>query len=88
MRELLKYLAQNILPHGDAVEVSESAIDENTIKLTLITHPDDTGLAIGKGGHVAHALRELVKIKAMQEGKRVYLDIRSLAETQAQSPES
>lgn len=77
MRELLEYLAQNILPHGDEVEVTKATADDDTVKLTLTTHPDDTGLAIGKGGKTAHALREVIKIKAMQEGKRVYLDIRS-----------
>lgn len=77
MKELLTYLAQSILPHPDEVTVTEEVTPDGTVRLTLITHPEDTGLAIGKGGKIAHALREVIKIKAMQEKKRVYLDIRS-----------
>lgn len=87
MRELLEYLARRILPHPDEVSVTEDIADDGSVRLTLVTHPDDTGLAIGKGGKIAHALREVIKIKAMQEEKRVYLDIRSRDEVPKEQTE-
>jgi len=85
MKELLEYLAKHILPHPEAVQVLQKETDDGGVHLTLVTHPDDTGLAIGKNGKTAHALRELIKTKAMLANKRVYLDIRSQDELEAET---
>ena len=86
MKELLEHLAQRILPHGDIAEVREE-VEQGTVRLTLITHPEDIGLAIGKNGKTAKALREILKIKAIQDNQRVYLDIHSSDEESHPMPE-
>lgn len=75
MKELLTYLAGSILPHSEDIEIIENKDEGGNVNLTLVTHPEDTGLAIGKGGKTAHALRELLKVKAMNKGERVTLTI-------------
>ena len=77
MKELLTFLAQHILPHGDSVEIIEEQDETGSFVYTLYTHPDDTGIAIGKNGKTVHALREILKVQAMQKGIRVNLTIKS-----------
>jgi uncharacterized protein len=84
MKELLEYIAKKILPHAEDVMVEESINEDGSTQLRLVTHPEDAGLAIGKEGKTARALRELLKIKAIQLGVRVYLKIQSTDEYQAE----
>ena len=88
MKELLEHIAIRILPHAEDVEVIEEAKEDGSIRLILITNEEDTGLAIGKGGKTAHALRELLKIKAIQENTKIYLDIKSNTEEDEATEES
>lgn len=77
MKELLEYIAKKILSHPDDIRIDEQTDENGNVNITLITHPDDIGLAIGKGGRTAHSLRELLKIKAMQMRVRVFLTIKT-----------
>jgi predicted RNA-binding protein YlqC (UPF0109 family) len=76
MQELLEFVAKKILNHPDDVVVMEEN-DERGLRVTLIVHPEDVGLAIGKAGKTANALRELLKVKVTGSGNRVMLDIKS-----------
>ncbi|NCS32486.1 KH domain-containing protein [bacterium] len=80
MKALLSHLAKQILPHPDDIVIVEDKDQDNNIELSMYTHPEDTGLAIGKGGKTVHALRELLKVKAMQTGERINLVIKSTDE--------
>src|SRR5665811_634988 len=80
MKELLTYLTKHILPHAEDIEILEACNETGDVSFTLYTNPEDTGIAIGKGGKTAHALRELLKVKAMQTGQRVSLTIKSTDE--------
>lgn len=84
MKELLTHIAKKILPHPDDVQVIEEVREDGSIHLTLITNDEDTGLAIGKGGKTAHALRELLKIKAIQDNTKIYVDIKSSTDAHAE----
>ncbi len=88
MQETLKLIASKILPHGDQVVVTEHTDEFGNLHLTLITHPDDIGLAIGKGGKTVNAMRELLKIQAVQQGIRLFLDVRSSEEDAEPTTES
>lgn len=87
MKELLEYITKRILPHPDDIKIEEKVDENGNVYLTLITHPDDTGLAIGKGGKTAHSLRELLKIKAMNSGVHVYLSVKSRDEIEEELEE-
>jgi predicted RNA-binding protein YlqC (UPF0109 family) len=56
MRELLEYLAREIVDDPDAVEVSERT-DERGVLFTLRVAQDDMGKVIGRGGRTARAIR-------------------------------
>lgn len=75
MRELLEYLAQELVDDPDAVEVEEFEEDDGTIVLELAVAEDDYGKVIGRGGRTAQALRLVVKAAAVKENRRVLVDI-------------
>lgn len=75
MRELLEYLARALVDDPEAVEVEEFEEDDGTVVLELSVGEDDYGKVIGRGGRTANALRTVVKAAAVQENRRVLVDI-------------
>ncbi len=75
MRELLVYLAQQLVDEPAKVEVEEFEEDDGTLVLELSVADDDYGKVIGRGGRTAQALRTLVKAAAVKDNRRVLLDI-------------
>lgn len=74
LKMLVEYIAQNLVddPSQVSVDVVENA---SSISLELHVAQGDMGRVIGKGGKIANAIRTLVRIAAMREGKRVNLEI-------------
>lgn len=76
MKKLLEFIAKSILEHPKDVKVIEEEDKQaGIVRLKLEVHSDDIGRAIGKQGRIANAMRDLLKVIAIREGKRVYLDI-------------
>ena len=75
MRELIEYMAKELVDQPDQVRVRETGGSQN---LTLYLHvsPDDMGRIIGKSGRVASAMRILLRVAAIRQGKRVTLEIK------------
>ena len=74
MKELLTYIAQNLVEHPDSVNVTEVAGAGETI-LELRVHPDDMGKVIGRQGRIAKEIRALMRSVAQRQGKRVNVEI-------------
>lgn len=75
MRDLLVYLAQNLVDEPGQVEVEEFEEDDGTLVLELSVGDDDYGKVIGRGGRTAQALRTVVKAAAVKDNRRVLVDI-------------
>jgi uncharacterized protein len=75
MRELLEYLAQGLVDRPEEVSVEEFEEDDGTVVLELCVADEDYGKVIGRGGRTAQALRTVVKAAALNEKRRVLLDI-------------
>jgi predicted RNA-binding protein YlqC (UPF0109 family) len=75
MKELLEYLAAQLVDEPGSVEVEQFDEDDGTVVLELAVAEDDYGKVIGKGGRTANALRTVVKAAAVKEGRRVLVDI-------------
>jgi uncharacterized protein len=75
MRELLEYLAQGLVDNPDDVSVEQFEEDDGTVVLELCVAEHDYGQVIGRGGRTAHALRTVVKAAAVNEKRRVLVDI-------------
>ena len=74
MKDLLLFLLQNIVEHPQDIAVEEQE-EEGQINLNLQANPEDIKIIIGKNGRTIKALRELLKIKAIKEKKKVNLNL-------------
>ena len=75
MRELLVYLAQQLVDEPAKVEVEEFEEDDGTLVLELSVGDDEYGKVIGRGGRTAQALRTIIKAAAVKDNRRVLVDI-------------
>ena len=74
MKELLTYIAQNLVEHPDSVTVTEIAGAGETV-LELRVHPDDMGKVIGRQGRIAKEIRTIVKTVAQRTGEKITVEI-------------
>lgn len=74
MKELLTYVAQNLVDHPEQVTVTESAYDGETV-LELRVAPEDMGKVIGRQGRIAKEIRTLIRSVAQRSGTRVSVEI-------------
>lgn len=72
MKELLDFILRNILGKDSKFEIVEED-DNSIVKLTVKTADDEGGMVIGKGGKVIKAIRNLLRIKATLEKKKIIL---------------
>jgi len=75
MKDLLHYLVTSIVEQPEEVKIEETSTPEGFVNLQLTVDPRDMGIVIGKGGRIIQALRNLVKVKAIKEGKRVNVEL-------------
>jgi uncharacterized protein len=75
VRDLLEYLARQLVDSPDEVTVEQFEEDDGTVVLELSVAEGDYGRVIGKGGRTANALRTVVKAAAVKEQRRVLVDI-------------
>ena len=74
MKELLLYMAKNLVDDPDAVSVTEVPSEEGKV-LELRVAPGDMGKVIGRQGRIAKEIRTVVKTVAQRDGKHVTVDI-------------
>ena len=74
MRDLVLWLARELVENKDAVKVDAIERDRSSV-YELTVDPDDLGRVIGRGGKTAKALRTVLDFAARREGKRAVLDI-------------
>ena len=74
MKDLLTYIAQNLVEHPQAVDVQETETDGNVV-LELRVDPSDMGKVIGRQGRIAKEIRTLMRSVAQRQGKKVFVEI-------------
>lgn len=74
MRQLVEYIAKSLVDKPEEVQIREVE-GEQSIILELHVAPEDMGRIIGKQGHIARAMRVLLKASAARQGKRAMLEI-------------
>ncbi|MCQ2452501.1 MAG: KH domain-containing protein [Oscillospiraceae bacterium] len=74
MKELLLYIARNLVDNPDDVIVDEiEKADETVYELRVA--PGDMGKVIGRQGKIAKEIRVLMRSVAQKQGKRISVDI-------------
>ena len=74
MKDLLLYIARNLVENPDAVTVMEIEKGEE-LTLELRVAPDDMGKVIGRQGRIAKEIRTLIRSYAQRTGQKVSVDI-------------
>ena len=74
MKELLLYMAKNLVDDPDSVTVTESSNEEGKV-LELRVAPGDMGKVIGRQGRIAKEIRTIVKTVAQRSGEKVSVEI-------------
>jgi len=74
MKELLLYMAKNLVDDPNAVNVTESE-DENGKVLQLRVAEGDMGKVIGRQGRIAKEIRTIIKTVAQRTGEKVTVEI-------------
>ena len=74
MKELLLYIAKNLVDDPDQVTVTESEGEDGKV-LQLHVAPGDMGKVIGRQGRIAKEIRIVVKTVAQRTGEKVTVDI-------------
>ena len=74
MKELLLYMAKNLVDTPAAVSVNEMT-DEDGLVLELRVAPEDMGKVIGRQGRIAKEIRTIIKTVAQRDGVKVAVEI-------------
>ena len=74
MKELLLYMAKNLVDDPEAVTVNETSDEEGKV-LELRVAPGDMGKVIGRQGRIAKEIRTIVKTVAQRTGDKVTVEI-------------
>lgn len=74
MKELLLYMAKNLVDDPDAVTVTETS-DEGGKVLELRVAEGDMGKVIGRQGRIAKEIRTIIKTVAQRTGEKVTVEI-------------
>lgn len=74
LRELVEFLARNLVTHPESVEVHET-VAENATTIELRVHKEDLGRVIGKQGRTAKSLRTIINAAASRTNLKAALEI-------------
>lgn len=74
-RNVLDYVARQIVDEPDAVVIELEEAGRNRVDLRVHVAPDDMGKIIGRRGRVAQAVRTLVRAAGAREGVETSVDI-------------
>ena len=74
MKELLLYMAKNLVDDPEAVTVNEIEEEDGTV-LELHVAGADMGKVIGRQGRIAKEIRTVIKTVAQRTGEKVTVEI-------------
>lgn len=74
MKKALEYILKNIVEKSDEVAVDEKE-DQGVINFTVSVSKEDMGKVIGKNGKVIKAIRNVIKIPAIKQNKKIFINL-------------
>lgn len=74
MKELLLYIAQNLVDNPDQVTVTETKKDDEIV-FEIRAGKTDMGKIIGRQGRIIKEIRTLMRSVAKRQGKRISVEI-------------
>ncbi|MBU4016316.1 KH domain-containing protein [Patescibacteria group bacterium] len=74
MKDTLQFIVSSIVDNAEAVHIDEQETDDIT-NLIITVDKEDMGKIIGKEGKVIRSIRNIMKIKAIKNNKRINISI-------------
>ena len=74
MKDTLTHIVKAIVQNPDDVLISETEAD-GVVALTITVNPSDMGRIIGKSGKVIRSIRNVMKIPAIKQNKRIDISL-------------
>lgn len=74
MKQTLNYIVSSLVDNPDKVKINEEEA-EGIVNFTVSVAKDDMGKVIGKEGRIIRAIRNVLKIPAIKQGKRINVSI-------------
>ncbi len=74
MKDILSLIITSIVENPKKVEIDEQE-QNGIINFTIKVDKDDMGKIIGKNGKVIRAIRNVMKIPAIKNGKKIYITL-------------
>lgn len=74
MKKALEYIISQIVDEPKEVEINEQE-ENGIINFTIKVSPSDMGKVIGKNGKVIRAIRNVVKISAIKQNKKINIGL-------------
>lgn len=70
MKKALEYIIAQIVENKDMVKIDEQE-NQGMINFTISVAPSDMGKIIGKNGRIIRAVRNVIKISAIKQNKKI-----------------
>ncbi|MFH1833226.1 MAG: KH domain-containing protein [Candidatus Levyibacteriota bacterium] len=74
MKKALLYIVSSIVDNPKKVDIEEKE-EDGIIQFTINLAQEDMGKVIGKEGKVIRAIRNVLKIAAIKQGKRINITL-------------
>lgn len=74
MKDVLAYIVKAIVDAPDSITIDEEDLD-GVVTYTIHAAKEDMGKLIGKQGKVIRAIRNVMKIPAMKDQKKVQIQL-------------
>ena len=74
MKKTLEYIITQIVDEPDKVKIEEKE-DQGMINFSITVASSDMGKIIGKNGKVIRAIRNIVKISAIKQNKKINISL-------------
>ena len=74
MKKALDFIVTSIVEKPDRVVIDEQE-QNGIVNFTITVDKDDMGKIIGKNGRVIKAVRNVMKIPAIKNGKKIYINL-------------
>ncbi len=74
MKKTLDFILKCLVENPDKIEIDEKE-EDGVVTYTISAAEEDMGKIIGKGGKVIKSLRNIMKISAMKENKKIFINL-------------
>ena len=74
-KDICAFILQAIVTKPEDVNVSEEQDESETYTINIKVAKEDIGRVIGKEGKIIKAIRNVLRMRAIKEGKRIHLTL-------------